>query len=348
MWQIIDVNYNRAREGIRVVEEVARFILKDTALTQELRKLRHSLQKILASFSLYPFRNAETDIGKDFSSLSYTHLSDLVKANFSRVEESLRVMEEFSRLEKPALSRHLMDLRFLSYQLEKRLLSCLTKKDKLSKIGIYLITDERVAGKPYEEIVEQALEGGIRFLQFRDKTSNTRELWEKSRRIRELTRKYSAVLIINDRVDIALSVGADGVHLGREDLPVKEARKIMGEGKIVGVTVRSPAEAIAGIKEGADYVSLGPIFPTTSKKGLPPPLGLEALKKTRKAVEGVIVAVGGITLPALPALKKAGADGVAVISGILAESDIKNHAQEWVKAWGKQAENIKGETGDYA
>ncbi len=338
MWQIIDVNYNRAREGIRVVEEVARFILKDTALTQEIRRLRHSLQKILSSFPLYSFRNAETDIGKNFSSLSYAHLSELVKANFSRAEESLRVMEEFSRLEKPTLSRNLMDLRFLAYQLEKQLLSCLAKKDKLAKIGIYLIADERIAGKPYEEIVGKALEGGIRFLQFRDKSSNTRELWEKSFIVRELTQKYSAVLIINDRVDIALSINADGVHLGKEDLPVKEARKILGEEKIIGLTVRSRVEAIAGIEEGADYVSLGPVFPTTSKKDLPPPLGLGVLKKTRKKIAGVLVAIGGITLPFLPELKKAGVDGVAVISGILREGDIRKKAQEWVKAWEREEE----------
>ena len=333
MWQILDANYNRAREGLRVVEEVARFTLKDTLLTQEIRRLRHSLKDILSSFPFYCSRNIKADIGKDFASLSYTHLSDLVKANFSRVEESLRVIEEFFRLKKPNLSKSLMDLRFLTYNLEKRLLFSLSKKDKFSRLGIYLITDERIAGKPHERIVEEALEGGIRFFQFRDKSSSTRELWKKGRKIRELTDKYSAILIVNDRVDIALSIDADGVHLGKEDLPLRKTREILGEDKIVGITVRSEKEAVTSMEEGADYVSIGPIFPTASKKGLPSPLGLEILKETRKIVEGILVAIGGITLYTLSEVKSTGVDGVAVISGILEGGDIERKAREWVKAW---------------
>ena len=337
MFQIIDVNYNRAREGLRVVEEIARFLLKSTDITQKIRKIRHSLKDILADtgFHYLEARNIEKDFGKDFTSSSYKKVTDMCKANFSRVEESMRVIEEFMRLRNSVLSKKIMDLRFLCYDLEKELIFSLLKREKLSKIGVYLITDEKIAHKPLEKIVADSLEGGIRFIQFRDKYSTTLRLYEKGKKIKELTDNYSAVLIVNDRIDVALSIDADGVHIGKDDMPVNEARNILGYEKIIGSTVRSLEEAKEAIREGADYVSIGPIFPTISKKGLPPPIGLEILRNVRKGVNGVLVAIGGINLSHLLEIKKIGIDGVAIISGILKEGNIRENAKRWVEEWKK-------------
>lgn len=181
--------------------------------------------------------------------------------------------------------------------------------------GVCLITDRTIAGRPSDEIAEQALRAGVRWIQYREKDKTRRELFDEALRLRKLTRKYRAAYIVNDHADIALAVDADGVHLGQDDLPLREARKIMGE-KIVGISTHSIAEAVDASEGGADYIGFGPVFRTLTKQA-GEPQGVEILKTIKKRVSIPVVAIGGISDKNVRLVFNAEADAVAVASALL-------------------------------
>lgn len=181
--------------------------------------------------------------------------------------------------------------------------------------GLCLILDSKVAGRSPVEMAAAALDSGIRWFQYRDKDSSRRCIYMEALRLRELTRDFDAVFIVNDYADIAAAVDADGVHLGQDDLPLTEARKIMGC-KIIGISTHSLSEAQAAEKGGADYVGFGPVFHTTTKDaGLPQ--GPGSLRDIKRQIKIPVVAIGGIASGNLLEVMEAGADAVAVASAIL-------------------------------
>ncbi|MEK7773638.1 MAG: thiamine phosphate synthase [Deltaproteobacteria bacterium] len=189
--------------------------------------------------------------------------------------------------------------------------------------GLYAIIDTAYVGRDgVREAAVGLLSGGARIVQLRAKDAAPRDALEASRIIREVTEKSGAIFIVNDRVDIAMISGADGVHLGQNDLPVAEVRRLLGPDRIIGLSTHDVKEALEAGPLGADYISLGPIFPTTTKKDAHPPRGLPLLSEIRKAVRLPIVAIGGITQENMEDVFKAGADSAAMISGILTQGDI--------------------------
>ena len=166
------------------------------------------------------------------------------------------------------------------------------------------------------ELAGQALEGGARMVQLRRKEASGRELFAWAVRIQELCRQHEALFIVNDRVDIALAMKADGVHLGQDDLPARAARSLFGPDAIIGVSVSSVAEAAQASLDGADYIGVGHIFPTFSKEKTTPPLGTAVIESIRKAAGLPVVAIGGIGLKNAYEVMKAGASGIAVISAV--------------------------------
>ncbi|MGC9003212.1 MAG: thiamine phosphate synthase [bacterium] len=174
--------------------------------------------------------------------------------------------------------------------------------------GLYVIIED-------SRYAEDVLRGGCSILQLRNKNASTAFLFEEGKKLRELTRRYNALFIVNDRVDLALACEADGVHLGKEDLPIRIARKLLGK-RIIGFSVDNLEEALMAQKEGADYVSLGPIFPTQSKPDAGQPVGLEELARVRRHIHLPLVAIGGINEYNLIKVVKNGADAVAVISAV--------------------------------
>jgi len=195
------------------------------------------------------------------------------------------------------------------------------------------VADVEVAGGKYIiSALEQAIEGGVSLVQLRAKKLKTHEFFELSLKARESTKKKSIPLIINDRIDIALSCKADGVHLGQEDLPVSYARKILGEKKLIGVSVNTENEAEEAEKRGADYLGVGPIYFTQTKKDIKPPLGLEGLREIRKRVRIPILAIGGINAENAREIIEAGADGIAVVSAILATENTIKATRELAQA----------------
>lgn len=188
--------------------------------------------------------------------------------------------------------------------------------------SIYLVTDEAcLHGRPLLECVEEALTAGVTLVQYRAKAADGGVLYAEACKLKELCDKYNVPLIINDRLDIALAVGAAGVHLGQDDLPCAVARRLLGEDFIIGVSAHNPAEAVQAVSEGADYLGCGAVFGTATKHDVAK-LGLENLRAIRKAVAVPMVGIGGITADNYAEVLATGANGAAIVSGILAQEDI--------------------------
>lgn len=188
--------------------------------------------------------------------------------------------------------------------------------------SIYLVTDEAcLHGRPLLKCVEEALAAGVTLVQYRAKAADGGVLYAEACKLKELCDKYNVPLIINDRLDIALAVCAAGVHLGQDDLPCAVARKLLGEDFIIGVSAHNPAEAVKAVSDGADYLGCGAVFGTATKHDVAK-LGLENLRAIRKAVAVPMVGIGGITADNYAEVLATGADGAAIVSGILAQDDI--------------------------
>ena len=209
-------------------------------------------------------------------------------------------------------------------------------KPQLPLGSIYLLTDPNLSsGRTHEEVVRESIAGGAKIIQLRDKIATTRKLIEIGEKLREITLKAGVIFIVNDRVDIALSVDADGVHLGEDDMPIAYARKILGEGKIIGISVDNVEKAKIAEAEGADYIALGPIFSTKTKINAGEPVGVEEIKKVKSIVRLPVIAIGGINLQNIQLVAMAGADSVAVISAVVGAPDIRRAMKELVEKMGK-------------
>jgi len=189
---------------------------------------------------------------------------------------------------------------------------------------LYLVTDRKLFGAQCSmyQAFETALEAGVRSIQLREKDLTTKELFDMAFWMRELTQEYGARLFINDRVDVALSVSADGVQLGHASLPVRTAREIAGEKLLIGVSTHGVDEALEAEKEGADFLTFGPVYETPSKMKYGRPVGIEALRNVKTRVSIPVFAIGGIKPGKVNEVRAAGADGIAVISAILKAKDI--------------------------
>lgn len=320
--RILDVNLNRAREGLRVVEEICRFHMNDQKYFLKLKELRHNLKEAEAHFRINPLlcRDAESDVGREPHALEKKRsgLIDLLTANCKRVEESLRVLEEFSKIYE-GWSDIFKKTRFAMYDLEKELA---LKIQKAIDYSVYLLTDDIYLSEPdIFVVIEECIKAGVTVLQYRAKNKTSKQMLKDCEILRTLAKKYSIPFIINDRLDLALAVDADGVHLGQDDLPFEIAKKYMGD-KIIGISASTFAEGQEAVLKEADYIGLGPVFVTPTKKDANPPCGTETLFRLKSQFPWAkIVAIGGIDLNNASEVINAGADGLAVISAILGSAE---------------------------
>ncbi|HEY3419159.1 MAG TPA: thiamine phosphate synthase [Methanomassiliicoccales archaeon] len=196
-------------------------------------------------------------------------------------------------------------------------------------LGLYVITDEGVShGLSHVEIARKVAEGGADVIQLRDKARTEKDLMSIALQIGEITRSSGISFIINDRLDLALACGADGVHLGQEDLPLPFARRISPKGFMIGMSVKSVQEALIAESEGADYLALSPIFDTPTKHDAGPGKGLERFREIKSAISIPVIAIGGISKTNVHQVMEAGADGVAVISAVVGQKDISRATAE--------------------
>ncbi|WP_287822916.1 thiamine phosphate synthase [Clostridium sp.] len=199
----------------------------------------------------------------------------------------------------------------------------------MTNYSLYLVTDRRfLKGRPLKKVVEDSIKGGVTIVQVREKDVSTREFYKVALEVKEITDKYNVPLIINDRIDIAQAVDAAGVHLGQDDMSLKLARNILGKDKIIGISVGTIEEARKAEKDGADYVGIGAIFFTGSKKDIDTPIGISGLNEIVKNINIPSVAIGGVNRENLSEVMKTGTNGAAVISAILGYDDIEKASKE--------------------
>ncbi len=210
--------------------------------------------------------------------------------------------------------------------------------------GLYVITDQELhPGRTHLMIAQAAIEGGARLIQIRDKTASDREFYEAAVAIRELCRQAGALFFVNDRVHVAVAVGADGVNIGQSDLPISIVRDILGEKAIVGVSCDCIEQAIQAEKDGADYIGYGPVFATATKLDAGPVSGLVALRTVCEAVNIPVVAIGGIDLSNIHQIADAGAKSAAVISAVVRAENMKQTVIELIRRYGTR--NLRGADG---
>ncbi len=200
--------------------------------------------------------------------------------------------------------------------------------------SLYLVTDRgMLKGANFFHAVREAIRGGVTLLQLREKDVSSSDFYSIAVEMKKLANSYQVPLIINDRLDIALAVDADGLHVGQEDLPLEVARELLGPGKILGYSVSNLIEAEYGEKHGADYLGAGPVYHTGSKETATEPIGIDGIKRIKKSVSIPVVGIGGIGMSNIVKVKESGIDGISVISAILGRDDINAAARDLKKAW---------------
>ena len=326
MKRIIDANLNRATEGLRVIEEIARFILSDTELSARLKTIRHELQNFfdVEYDNLLDSRDTLNDVGCNIINPDKKEsLDSIFKANFKRVEEAFRVLNQYASLDD--------SYRYRIYTIEKEMRSKLKldyKKIFLNDKKLYLVTnsDNFESDEIFLDKVALSIKSGVDIVQLREKNTTSKRFIYLAQRIRELTSHFGAAFIVNDRVDIAKISNADGVHLGQDDIPVSYAREILGDNAIIGVSTHCPEHAKKAITDGADYIGVGPVFKTPTKPSKDP-VGLEYVKWAADNVNIPFFAIGSIDTANIKEVVQAGAKRVAVIRAIMYADDIESNCK---------------------
>lgn len=334
--RIIDANLNRASEAARVLEEIARFLLEDKELSEKLKNIRHQINSTQdKDYSKYlEARDTEQDVGVDIkNNTEKTNIESIFKANIKRLQQALRTLAEYSTENKDNLAVF-EKLRYTSYTLEQIMWDRLGAHGaQLDSKKLYLVTnsDKFDSDDYFLDAIASALEGGVDILQLREKDMPAKRIIELGRKIKQLCLQYDATFIINDRVDIAAVLEADGVHLGQDDLDVASARAILGRDKcIVGVSTHCPEQAIKAVEDGADYIGVGPVFATPTKEGRIP-VGLEYVKWASENIEIPAFAIGGIDEKNVDEVINAGAKRIAVVRAIINAKSPQKAAEEFLK-----------------
>ena len=327
IFQIIDANLDRAREGLRVLEDWARFGLGENDYVKRIKNFRQILGK--NHLEIYKkTRNYIEDRSKGLTHIEQFNRKtseQIISSNAARVQEALRVIEEFSRLHNHELSKIASDIRYEIYTLEIDLLissKCKNSERILKENDLYVITDQK---ENLLETIEAILSVGVKIIQHRFKKGTDKENLQEAIQIKNLCNRYNALLIINDRVDIALAANADGIHLGQDDLDLKNARKLLGFSKIIGISANNEIDISNAVKEGCNYIGIGPVFKTKTKKGKKP-LGIDKIKTLTKNINIPWFAIGGITTNNITYLKSNGFKKVALVSQIMNSEDPKEDA----------------------
>lgn len=340
--RIIDANLNRAGEGLHFLEELARLVLNDAALTQQLKAIRHEILRGDWAFNqpLIQSRDAAGDVGFDIEVPAEDEPRELpiaVVANARRVQEALRILEEMAKVPGtvPKLEAdRFKQARFALYTIEQELLARLLRRDKTSKLsGLYAIIDSRLLGqRPHLQVAQELIRGGASAIQLRDKLSDRGALLPVARELKKLCAQNGLLFIVNDHLDIALACGADGLHLGQEDMPLSVARRLLPMDMMLGGSVNTVEQARAAEAEGADYIAVGSMYPTDSKEK-PNVVGVGRLRQVKETIALPLVAIGGINSDNAAEVAANGADAVAVISALLGAKDIAQAAREVITSF---------------
>jgi thiamine-phosphate pyrophosphorylase len=343
--RLLDANLDRAREGLRVLEDWARFGLDRADLVARTKDMRQRLGR-LHSLRYKQTRHAASDPA---SGMAHPAQADrqrpmaVVAANAARVQEAMRVLEEFGRAVDPELAAEAAAIRYALYDLELELLQADALRDgrraRLAACHLYLVIGPMpgLAAR-----VEAALVAGVRLVQYRAKPDSVAadgqplcdaQRLDQARALRQLCHRHGALFVVNDRLDLALAVDADGVHLGQGDLPPAVARRLLGSERLLGRSTHAIDQLREAVQDGCDYVGVGPVNATPTKPGRAA-VGLAYVQQACAESPIPCFAIGGITAAEIPALLRAGADRVAVVRAISAAPDPGAASRELLSALG--------------
>ncbi|MCE9608368.1 MAG: thiamine phosphate synthase [Planctomycetia bacterium] len=346
--RILDAAGNRAGEAVRVVEDYVRFALDDRALTALCKQMRHDLASALAPLTMkarLAARDTIHDVGTELSTpteMIRLDLADVAAANVRRLQESLRSLEEFGKVLDPVMASRCEQLRYRAYTLQRQLDAqtptaaraarpysiesddC-SRRARLASAALYVLLDGRESEASFVAIARSLIEAGVDVLQLRDKQLDDRTLLTRARALRAATRDFGhpdrrTLFIMNDRPDLALLSEADGVHLGQEELTVDAARRILGPQTLIGVSTHSIEQARQAVADGADYLGLGPTFPSKTKQFDNFP-GLEFLRQASAEITLPAFAIGGITVENIDEVINTGIRKVALSGAVLKAAD---------------------------
>lgn len=347
--RILDANLNRATEAARILEEIARFLLDDKDLSEKLKNIRHRINAAQdEGYSGYlDARDTDNDVGIEIkNSDSRMDVENIFKANIKRLQQALRTLAEYS-IENKENAALFEKLRYTSYTLEKIMwerVSALINdgNNRLNEKKLYLVTnsDNFATEDEFLDAVAFALQGGVDILQLREKNMSAKKVLELGKKLKLLCSEYGAIFIVNDRIDIAALLDAEGVHLGQDDLDVKSAREILGKDKIVGISTHAPEQALKAVADGADYIGVGPVFATPTKQGRIP-VGLEYVKWASENIDMPAFAIGGIDENNIDQVLNAGANRVAVVRAIINAKSPQKAAQNFCAKLTKQNDKVK-------
>ena len=337
--RIIDASANRAGEGLRVLEDYARFTLSDRYLTEQLKQVRHELgeiMRVLVGDQALRRRDTPRDVGTTVKTpLEARRASDgdILRANARRVQEALRSLEEYGKRLDPLMAGRCERLRYACYTLEQALWTAQNARQRLADVRLCLLATDALCPRGIGPVVRPALAAGCPMVQLREKDVPDGRLLERARFLREWTREAGALFIINDRPDLAVLVDADGVHVGQEDLPAVEVRRIVGGDRLIGVSTHSVEQIRQAVLDGADYLGVGPVFPS-STKSFEEFAGLEFVQQAAMETSLPWFAIGGITAENLSELRDAGGARIAVTSAICRAEDPAEATRELLRMLG--------------
>ncbi|MCH8045856.1 MAG: thiamine phosphate synthase [Planctomycetes bacterium] len=340
--RIIDAAANRAGEGLRVIEDYLRFVLDDRHLTERCKTLRHDLTAALAPISnsdRNTSREASRDVGAELTTddeKSRGDVAHVVCASFKRLEQSLRSLEEYTKLFDPAISATLERLRFCTYTLERAVDITRCSIQRLETCRLYVLVDGQDSLEQFEALAQSLIAGGAGAIQLRHKNRGDKhltddKLLQRARLLRRMTRDSDTLFFVNDRPDIAVLAGADGVHVGQDELSVKDARTIVGPRPLIGVSTHTIEQARGAVLDGANYIGCGPTFPSRTKQFDDFP-GVDFLQQVAAEIRLPAFAIGGISPENLPQVRAAGFNRVAVSAAVTGHDDPGQAARQLLTA----------------
>jgi thiamine-phosphate pyrophosphorylase len=329
--RLIDANANRSREALRVLEDYARFILESEDLCTDIKGLRHELSQTLRPWLKEAIIHRDTpgDVGtaiKTQTEQSRSDLAAVIIAAGKRTGEAMRAIEEYLKTASAADAAKIESLRYRFYDIERRIILTLRPDHGLQSLQLYVLITESACKKPWLQTAELAIQGGADCLQLREKNLTDSELLARATQLTQLCRKHGVLCIINDRPDIAIASESDGVHLGQDDMPISDARRIMGNRKIIGLSTHNLSQARRAVTDGADYIGVGPIFKSATK-----PRDFVSGLEYAAAVGPIDipkVAIAGISLENVDQVLAAGISAVAVTAAVTGCEDVAGAARE--------------------
>lgn len=348
--RILDANFNRAREALRVMEDHARFVRDDPAGCEAVKRMRHDLATAVSRLPadcLLSARDTPGDVGTRITTDTERQrgqADDVLIAAAKRLPEALRTLEEYGKTVDAEFASAMEALRYRAYEVEQRLMLRGDRCARFARTRLYVLITESLCRGDWLQTAETAIDGGADCLQLREKGLNDSELLRRARLLTAICRKLGVLFIINDRPDIAVLADADGVHLGRADMSVADARRIIGPGRLIGVSTHTPEQfraaackttfasdstgpggtaALGCDSSGAalpDYIAVGPMFASSTKPQDHVP-GPDLLILAQRETGIPIVPIGGITLDTVPQLTATGAQRICVCAAVIAQDD---------------------------